>query len=132
MEKIFWQCTKCGGILQKNAVTLAASDQLKGIAGNATCSYCGTTHPASDVYGGQYDFAESDDFIRQMGADQGNLSFDETTMRYSYKGRVVELAHSPSHQASSATSTPGKSGCMLLVVIGALLSAGICAAAFLF
>jgi hypothetical protein len=124
MKKIFWQCPKCGGILEKKAATLAASDQLKGILGDATCSYCMTGQPAADVYGGKYDFAESDDFIRQMAADQVNVSFDEARMRYSYKGKVVELA--------SSLAAPGKSGCILLIVVSALLSAGVFAAALLF
>jgi hypothetical protein len=87
----FWQCPKCGGILEKNEVTLQVAGKLAGLAGSATCSFCSASQSATEVYAGAFDFAESDEFIARMGADRGNVSFDQGRMRWLYRGRLVAL-----------------------------------------
>ena len=89
--KRFWQCPGCGGILEKNEATRRAVGQLAGLAGSATCSFCGSSQSASEVYSVAFDFVESDDFISNMGRDQDNVSFDQRRMRCAYCGQIVAL-----------------------------------------
>jgi ankyrin repeat protein len=89
--KRFWQCPNCWSILEKSNFELAKMLTQVTMVGTNTCPGCGSSQSKSDVYGGTFDFAESDDFIAQMAADHDNRSFDETRKRYVYKGRIVAL-----------------------------------------
>lgn len=87
----FWQCPDCGGILEKNEATLLTVRKMRGVAGRASCSFCGHAEEASRVYNGAFDFVQSDEFIQRMGTDQENLAFDESSKRWYYKKEVVAL-----------------------------------------
>jgi len=86
-----WQCPKCGGILEKNENTFQISGKLKDILGEAKCSFCGSSHSAKEVYNGTFDFAESDEFILKIAKDRENIKFDQTKMRWVYKGSIIKL-----------------------------------------
>ena len=64
---VFWQCPNCGGILEKRKATLGVVDDVAGLMGSATCSFCGTSHSATQVYEGAFDLAETDEFVRTKG-----------------------------------------------------------------
>jgi len=87
-----WQCPNCGAILRKERDTLAVIDKIGPVMGTVSCTQCNTGVPTSTVYDGQFDFAESDERIRQMGNDRANMRFDKQTMRWHYKDQVVPLA----------------------------------------
>ena len=49
----YWNCPKCGGLLQKGVGAMFAET-----IGVATCGGCGAKFSQSDVYGGKYDVEE--------------------------------------------------------------------------
>ncbi len=75
-------------------------DDLAGIGGTATCSYCSSSFLASSVYEGAFDFAESDFRIRAMASEQGNMHFDTTSKRWYYCGQLVKLRSDGDHSDS--------------------------------
>ena len=88
MNKQFWQCPDCGGILRKG---LSVSPVKAIFIGNAICSYCHSSQDQNSVYGGKYDFHDSDDFISRMAQDSSNAIFDQSKRRWYYKGNPVLL-----------------------------------------
>lgn len=80
------------GILQKNSSTMAFAGQVAGLAGNATCNYCGTSHSATQVYDGQWDFADSDQRIMQIASARIDIVYDESVRRWRYRGQILKLA----------------------------------------
>lgn len=91
-NKKLWQCPNCGGILEKQQVTMDLKEKVAGLLGMVTCSYCSGGVPTSTVYDGQFDFSDSDQRIREIANDRTNIMFDESIMRWRYKGIVVSLA----------------------------------------
>ena len=71
---------------------MAAASVTAEICGAATCSACGASQAAADVYGGAFDFEAEDAFIDRMSADIQNVDFDAQKQRYLYRGKVVWLA----------------------------------------
>lgn len=91
-SKQLWQCPTCGGILQKNSSTMAMADKVAGLAGNATCNYCGNSHSATRVYAGEWDFADSDQRIMQIASARIDIAYDESCERWRYRGQILKLA----------------------------------------
>lgn len=46
----YWQCPKCGGVLEKGFGSL-----FKKVIGTATCGGCGTQFAQNEIYSGKYD-----------------------------------------------------------------------------
>lgn len=92
-QKEFWQCPKCGGILQKQKETMELKDNVAGMLGSVACSYCSNSLPAASVYAGQFDFVDTDEQIRSMASDKENMRFDQKSLRWRYKGKIVALLY---------------------------------------
>lgn len=60
-EQRKWRCPSCNVLLEKGAlgVVWLPGEELSKVHGTATCDKCGNSVLQTDVYGGKYDYVES-------------------------------------------------------------------------
>ncbi len=86
-NKRYYQCPQCGAIHLKNETTLELVLAIGTMpAGGLTCSDCYTRSDSYHIYSGLLDLNVSDDLIDHMLADSDNVSKDQITKTWSYKG----------------------------------------------
>jgi hypothetical protein len=89
LPKLLWQCSSCGGVLQRPNALAGLSKTGATIAGTATCSFCGSEHQAASVYGGTFDFADTDQGVEEvLGA---GAVFDSGLRRWRLGDNILML-----------------------------------------